>query len=491
MSVLTGRFVARRHGLAGRLLSSFIGQSLAPLSGFAIMPILAHSLGVEGRGAVAAATAPLFLVVSIATVGVPGAVTYTVARHPQLSRLVVSRGMMIASCSALISTVGLSLAAGALSNGDRSLATLMSLAALSILPNLLVAVLAAGAAGQNAWTAVAIERAITNGTRLAGIAALGASHALEPTTAVAVLAISPVLGGCVYLPVLFRKTRTKPVATEVDAAKATALVSYGARMWVGSLTGVLLSRLDQTLMTPLAGVHELGIYASAASIAGLASVANLTVREVIFSAVSARNDTEILTRAARASTAVTALIAVFIAASLPWLVPVLFGDGFQGTVPVTALLLLAMVIGNGGSIAGVGLAAHGRPGLRSTSMALACFVSALSLFLLTPTFGAVGAAAATLLGNAVSGWGCIIAMTRLTETRFRDYVGIRKTDLEQSWSFLLRRADRLRRRRTAGDRFPAESRGIGLPAPVLLAPTSRPDDSLLNSQTTRDGKRRS
>jgi hypothetical protein len=59
---------------------------MVPFGGIIISPILAQGLGVAGRGEVAAAIAPNSLLVAVATIGLPEALTYYLAKHPQISR---------------------------------------------------------------------------------------------------------------------------------------------------------------------------------------------------------------------------------------------------------------------------------------------------------------------------------------------------------------------------------------------------------------------
>jgi len=409
--------------LTRRVLTSVVSNAFAPIAGFAVTPVLAHALGVDGRGAVAAATAPLFLAMSVATIGVPGAVTWSIAKNPAALRRVLGPGMLLVTGAGLLATALLTVCSGWLGAGSGSLAGLVTMASLALVPNLLAGVLCAAAAGLHAWSAVARERALTNGLRLAGIAILAALGELTPTSAVIVIASAPVIGALSYLPLVIRR-RAVDIPTE-DHVGAGALVSYGLRMWAGSLSGVVLSRLDQTVMAPLGGVDELGLYAVAVSVAGLVAIVNLAVREVMFSADAANDDIESLARSARLSTAATAAGAVVVGATASWTVPLLFGAEFTTAVPATLLLLAAAVLGNSGSVAGISLAARGRPGLRSASLAVASVVNVAAVILLVPHLGAVGAAAATLIGNTISGWGCVYLLHRITGVPARSFVGLR------------------------------------------------------------------
>ena len=79
--------VAVRHlprfdmsSLMRKVIVNSASNIAVPLTSFFSAPILAHALGVVGRGEVAGATAPLFLLATAGALGLPEAVTYFAAR---------------------------------------------------------------------------------------------------------------------------------------------------------------------------------------------------------------------------------------------------------------------------------------------------------------------------------------------------------------------------------------------------------------------------
>ena len=120
---------------------ALIGNAFPPLVALFSGPILAQALGVDGRGAVAAATAPLALVVTVATFGIPEAVTWVVARSPGLARNAAGRGLALLTLAGLVAMAAVAVSAPWLSGGSTEVTQLILLAGLAIVPNLLVAVL--------------------------------------------------------------------------------------------------------------------------------------------------------------------------------------------------------------------------------------------------------------------------------------------------------------------------------------------------------------
>ncbi|TJY72368.1 lipopolysaccharide biosynthesis protein [Arthrobacter sp. CAU 1506] len=387
-----GRYVA---------LTTF-GNLVPPLAGLVIAPLLAQSLGVTGRGELAAANAVLLVATIAAAFGLPEALTYFVARGRDYVGGLLARSGALLLLAGIVGTAVLMAAAPLLSGGDDRVVGLIRLAILALTPALLVGGLRGAAAGCQAWGLISADRILAALVRLAAVALLALSGSLTPESAVAAIAVSYFIGAAVYirLPALVRQL---PGCRPDGPVSDSGLFRYGMVLWPGALTGILLMRADQLLLAPLAGVAELGIYAVAATIAEVSLVFNAAVKDVIFSAESADQDEHRLGAAARISTLITVLVAAGLIALSAWAVPQFFGTDFLPAVPVLCVLLAGTVLGNPGSVAGAGLGARGRPGLRSWSLGAALLANVLLLMLLAGPWGAMGAAIAALAGNVLAG----------------------------------------------------------------------------------------
>jgi len=391
--------VPRKRGLAGDVLVTVLGRGFAPLSAIATAPIMAHALGVDGRGAVAAVTAPLFLATTAATFGVPGAVTYAIARSVAL-RSVLVRGVLLIVAAGLVATSLVLVMSEWSAAGDPDLAGLIRISAAAVVPSLVVLVLQAVASGRHRWGLVLAERTVTAGVRLVAFALCAAADVLTVEVAVVVLATTPVLGGVVYCALLTRRA-PGPDTARAGSITTGSMTSYGLRVWIGSISGVLLSRIDQVLMTPLVGVGALGLYVVAATISEIPRVVSDAARDVTFSADARDRSDERLVRTARLSSAAVVAICALGAANLWWAVPLAFGPGFAAAVPATLVLLVATATGSASSVAGVALIARGHPGARSAAFAASCAVNLGLVLLLVPAWGVMGAAVATVGGSVV------------------------------------------------------------------------------------------
>ncbi|WP_233517617.1 lipopolysaccharide biosynthesis protein [Geodermatophilus marinus] len=410
-------------------MASGLANLANPIAAIATAPILAQVLGPDGRGAVAAATAPLVLMTTAALLGIPEAVTYVVARTPGQSRPSVWRGSLIVLVSGVASTLSVVAAASYTSGGDSTVERLTVVTALALTPALLVGVQRGRAAGLGLFGRINAEKYIGALVRLGGIGAMAALDVLTVTSAVAVIAAAPIIAGMPYLrPVPDSVIDDSP---ETQGTKWGSILHFGLRIWIGTLSGVLLSRLDQVLMAPLSSLAELGFYVVAVNVADLALIFNNAVRDVLY-ATEAKGGTagERAIVAARLSAALSLVLGVVLASTMTLWLPLVFGPEFAASVVPAAILLLAGVTGVPGSIAGAILSASGRPGLRSTSMVAAATVNIILLFLLAPALGAVGAAIATLIGSLIAANANIIFVSQRLPHGFKDFYGVRRTDFQ-------------------------------------------------------------
>jgi O-antigen/teichoic acid export membrane protein len=367
---------------------------MAPLASFASAPILAQALGVSERGELAAATAPFLFASIAATVGIPEAITFFTARRSGGSRLVWKSIPLLAVVSVL-AAVAIYFAAPLIAAGAPRLTLLIQATGVALLPTALLAALRGAAAGHGDWPAVRNERIIGAVARLAPIAALAGLGLLTVESASVIVVLSPLVGALAFIR-LGRHPRATLSVTQRQ------MLGYGWRVWVGSLSGILLSRLDQILLNPLAGSSELGLYVVAVNISDVTLIVMTTVTSIMFTQDARERDDAVLAKTARLTFATMLLVAVVVGASLPLWVEPFFGEGFKASIPAAWVMLGTYALTAPGVVAGTALGARGRPGSRSTSLIIAVLVNCIAVILLAPVIGALGTAAATFVGNGTA-----------------------------------------------------------------------------------------
>lgn len=404
-----------------RIALVLLGNVFPPAAAFITSPLLAHTLGASGRGLVSGATAPMLLMLGAATLGLPEAVTYALAAGAS-RRTALKRAVLWTTAAGVVATAVIVVSAGALSAGDGAQTRLTALVALAITPGLVVGVIRGAAAGVAAWGLVTLDRIVQAVFRLGALVVLAVIGRLTVESAALTIAVGAVVGVFAYIPLMPALRHSAVPGRDVR------LLHFGLRNWSGSLSGILVSRVDQSLMVPLASSFQLGLYAVAVSLSELPLVFNNAVRDVTFAAESERADGERIAMAARISTAMTAFAAVVVGVLSAVFMTVLFGEDFRSAVGVVAVLLVAVVAGNPGSIAGMGLSARGRPGLRSLSLSIGLVIDLVALVALAPLWGAMGAAVATLLANASCAVLNLLWLRRSFGIPMRSFLGWRTTD---------------------------------------------------------------
>lgn len=428
-----------RNGSYGRALALVSGASmLVPVVGLATAPIIAHAVGVVGRGELTAALAPNLVIVAGATLGLPPALTYVLARRPAITRRALAWACLLALALGLVLLAVVAWFRFALVPGDPGLAALVLLGTWFALPTLVVGLLRGAAYGRHLWTAVAVERVASAVLRLVGLAVLAVLGRLDVVTGVLVLGLAPVLAGVAYVGLLRRPEGPDDDAVPADPADGGAapaphiarqLLAFGSQEWLGSVAVMLIARTSQLLVTPLAGVAQLGLLVAAITVSDVPYIVTQAIREVVFGVSSAEADVDRLTATSRVCTAVAAAGSLVIGVTLPLWITTFFGAGFAGAVVPAWLLLVSSVVAVPGLIAGAGMDAAGRPGKRTVALLTSLAVNVVGLVALTPSFGATGAAGAALLSTLVSTVLMLHSSSALLATRPGDYVLARAADL--------------------------------------------------------------
>jgi len=405
---------------------------LVPVVGVATAPILAHGLGVAGRGTAAAALAPNVLLAGAATLGLPDALTYFLAKTPDRTRAALRVTCLLSVVVGAAAFAVVAVSAPLLSGGVRDLDRLIVLATAFAIPLLLVNLLRGAAIGRHMWTAVAAERVANSFLRLIALALLLVLGQLTVLNAVLVMAIGPLVAGAAYWRLIVSPAPAAATAND-ERAGAGDLVRYGTRMWLGSVASIVISRLGPLLVTPLSDVRQLGLLTAAVAIADVPFIVATSVRDVLFGADSRERDATRLALLTRASTGLALLGALALGLSLPLWIEFAFGRGFAAAMPATWVLLASVVVNVPGWMAGSGLSAWGRPELRSVGLVASLLANLAVLLLLVPPFGALGAAVAALIGALTLTGFTLVASSSVVGVHYRDLILPRREDLRAAF----------------------------------------------------------
>ncbi len=187
-------------------------------------------------------------------------------------------------------------------------------------------------------------------------------------------------------------------ATRPSLQLARRVSSYGWRAQLGGVIFLLNLRLDFIILDLLAGPAVLGIYAVASKFAELVKVPGMALTYVLYPRYAREGQATAAVRARRLmprTGALTAASIIPLALSVGFVIPAVYGPGFEGAILPAVIILLGLGLeGVGGVITGF-LYGIRRPGLNSWAMGVGLAVTVILDLLLIPPFGAAGAAAAS------------------------------------------------------------------------------------------------
>ena len=179
---------------------------------------------------------------------------------------------------------------------------------------------------------------------------------------------------------------------------------YGSKQVLGLVSNLVIQRLDQFLLVGLVSPSKLGIYAVAATAAAVTAPLAEGIGTTLFPRllhIHTDRHRQMLGRAILLGFVASLLASAAVAVAVPFVIPLLFGQAFRGSVLPVWVLLPGQCAANVGTIAAAKLLADGRPGSQSVALFWAALITVIGLFLFVGTFGIIAAAAVTSVSQFV------------------------------------------------------------------------------------------
>ncbi len=392
------------------VLQLVVAGGVLPFLALATGPLLAYYLGPEGRGYLSAILAAVLLMPFVLAVGMTDAANYLVARRKQHVGTVAFTVGSAQVVTALFGVVVLWLLAPVIMASYPPGIVLLQLAALSIIPMMALRSIAGARTGEGRYDLLVAEKWIVGIGRMLVLVVLAVGGVLTVASATLTQIVVMVAAQLVVLIGLSRpRLRWRRVKALGGAAYA-----YGLKSWGGEISTVLIWRLDQVVLLPLAGAAQLGYYAVAVSLAEIPRMLVNDLRTILLSEVAASQDAQAAAKACRMSVVALAVPVFTFMAITPFFLPLLFTQAFSPAVPMAEVLLLG-TIPTGVSIFIAGsISALGRPGLQSRVRVVGVVIVVVGLAVLAPLFGGMGAAITTLVAAVAVNAGLLYAFWKTT-----------------------------------------------------------------------------
>jgi O-antigen/teichoic acid export membrane protein len=191
------------------------------------------------------------------------------------------------------------------------------------------------------------------------------------------------------------------------------IISYAMRDSAATSSTLIVGRLDQLVLTRAVEPSQLGLYAVAANGPIVSSAAAYAFSGLLFSrlAASKANRRQIARQGSRIMLVTTLGINGMIALMASWLVPLVFGNEYRGSVTPLLCLLPGQVFADMFVVRAAILRSDGRPGVVTKARAVS---AALTVVLVIPaviTANIIGAACLTSFAN-VCGFLVLLRMGR-------------------------------------------------------------------------------
>ena len=365
--------------------------------------ILARSLGPSERGEYAAVVVWFAFTLIIGELGLTAATTYYVSRSKDRRRdyLATTRGLMTMSGGAT-ATLGWFLSP-ILGHHDPDLAFSYRLMFVACVPAFVGASYVFGLQASNikSWNLLRISQPLP---QLAAILALHLAGALTLRSAVYSLAIT-VTAQAIFGYFLCR--REQLTGGRFDRHLAPPLLRYGLSQLLASAPTVLNARLDQLVLSQTVRSAALGQYAVAVTLTSLcvpivAAIGNVAFPRLAAMTSHGEDERRLQRRSILAACFIATGSTLVIAGTAAWVVPFLFGPGFEPAVPLVWLLAPGGAFLAVGQVTGDLLRGRGQPLAVAWAQGAAALLTVVLLLALLPVWGVKGAAVASTVAYLVA-----------------------------------------------------------------------------------------
>lgn len=365
---------------------------------------LARSLGPDGRGDLAAAMLWPGLLLAIGDLGLEGAVTFFAGRETERKSPVLSTVLVVGMVKAAVLMVaGYFLLPLVLASRSpeviavaRTYLWFIPLNQATVLPVMMLL-------GRMDMRAFNLTRFAPHISYTALLLILWAQGQVSVPSAAAASLLSVVFTLLVCIVVLLRGGYW---TSSTQLSLLRPMLSFGAKIHLGNVTGMVGARLDVTLLATLASSEALGFYVAAGTVGAMTEIIPSTISMIIYPSVVGRSIEQLRAVVARVllvGIALTAVSGPILLALVPWVVYFFFGRTFESAIPLARVLLLtSFARGWNGVMVGI-MRGAGWPGKASIASIVGLVVSAALLPPLVWQLGSMGAAMAVTC-SAVAGF---------------------------------------------------------------------------------------
>jgi O-antigen/teichoic acid export membrane protein len=391
-------------GRAGRQVTQTAGFNAAAAVAAGLGGVIvARVVGPAVRGEYAAVSAWFGIALIVGSMGQPAALCFFVAHDPAQARgyVATSRALMLVTGIAALG--GGMLLAPLLAHGNAGLATGYRIAFIASILAFVGAsyTFSLQAADLHLWNVVRLSQPLLS---VCALGALWLLRLITLDTALAVLAVT-MLAQLALAYGCCRRAGLAPGRARLGLVRP--LVAYGTAQMAALTPATLNSRLDQLVLSQAVPPADLGRYAIAVTLTLVPIPFVSAVGNVAFPRLAARQEVTAAIRrlqwlAVAGSAGLAAAMLVPLALAASWVIPLVFGPGYAGAVPLLWILTPGAVFLACAQVTGDILRGRRRPILVAWAEGTAAVFTVVLLVALLPVVGVYGAAIASTVAYGAS-----------------------------------------------------------------------------------------
>jgi O-antigen/teichoic acid export membrane protein len=397
----------------------------------------AWAFGPGGRGELAIITLWLYVFALIGTLGLPYAHRYWTAKKPEWnSHIFTNTVVFSAFASVIVFVIGWFAIPVILADQEKELVRATQLFLLNVPVILLTELLRGQLEGAKLFGWMGAARIAFIAIQAFGYLVFYFAGLLDLRNALFIIIVAQVVCASIMFTGILRVLRPRlRFSTDVFRRE----LHYGLRGYVGVVTEFAVWRLDQILLTALASASVIGLYVIAVAIAEISVTLASSVSDALMPEVASSKNpakaAQLLAKSLRLTVLaqLIALIPLWLLA--PYVLRFVFGQQFVAASGVLRLLLVASIFWGAGVILISGLNGFGKPGLSTLARIGSAVTTVITLLLLMPTYGVMGAAISSILGYAAMSLIAAFFLLRHCEIGVWEFFRPRSSDIHFSRIF--------------------------------------------------------
>lgn len=395
--------------------------------GLAISVITARALGPEGRGEYNLLILIITTLTTLFNFGIPASNTYFVAKKKIEKEKLLRASFSIAAWLSIFSFLLLvalyyTKYLHYLFPVEKLTATMI--ASFAIIPIVFFNVFAQGIiVGENK---IYLNNYIYLASQSTQAVTLGIAYALgllSVQVAIALFAISNLVS-FIIIGVSYRSAISALALHKMEWSEYKQLFVFSLPLQTGNIIQFLNYRLGAFIVNFFLGTTSVGLFFMAVNLVEILWLLSTSMAAVLLPTVAAEHEQSkrISVKAAVASFAVTFCAGIVAFAVAPFLIVLLFGKEFAGSVLPFLILLPGIVVFSITNVLAAYMTGIGKPGFNTTIAFVALIFTVTLNILLIPRFGISGAAIASSVSYCIISSLSLLIFVRLAGLTFRECV---------------------------------------------------------------------